>query len=159
MKTVPPRPEGLAFRRAAFFGFSTLGRGAGTDPDLVALGGATLGWADLAFLFLGASVAGASALTFPAGFRFATMRSPLSRTSTVGRVKGNSLSWRTARLYNWPGHSLARFGQEDDKQKNRAEPMSTLFVRPGSSLRLTSPSPRSSIRRRALALPSSRCVE
>src|SRR3954471_6834035 len=91
MKIVPPCPEGLAFRRAAFFGFSTLDRGAGTDPDLVALGGATLGWADLPFPFLGALEAGASALAFPAGFRFATMRSPHASDLNCRSSEGQQL--------------------------------------------------------------------
>ena len=107
---VSPRREGMAFGRAAFFGFSTLGRDVSTDPDVVPLVGVILGWADSAFFFRVASEAGAPALAFPACFRFATIRSPMPRTSTVGRVKGNSLSWRTARLYNRPGPSLADFG-------------------------------------------------
>src|SRR4051794_6622756 len=100
----------MAFGRAAFFGSCTPGRDVGTDPDVVALVGASLGWADLNFFVRGASGAGAPAPAGPACFRFATIRSPMPRPSTAGRVKGISLSWRSAPLYTRPGPWLADLG-------------------------------------------------
>lgn len=69
MPVVSPRREGVDFGRATSFGAGTPGRDGGTDLDLVALVGATLGWVVLTFFVRVASRVGDAALAGPAGFR------------------------------------------------------------------------------------------
>jgi hypothetical protein len=105
-----PTPGGVDFGRATSFGAGTPGRDGGTDLDLVALVGATLGWVVFIFFVRVASRVGDAALAGPAGFRFAMIRSPMPRHSTAGQVKGISLSWRVAPL-NHPGPARQPDGQ------------------------------------------------